>query len=134
MTNVFTLDAVKADARKKYATVPVILSDDLTVELLPVLKLGQKDREAVQALFKEIDAVPEIDEDDDDIEELVDEYSDKVCAVIAKIFKLICTHPRKLLAALDTEEDSRIRAEVYTTVLKHWMSETQLGEATSSPA
>lgn len=133
MTNVFTLDAFRDDVRKKYSPVLIGLSEDVTVELKPLLKLGKKAREAVGEAVKELEDLPEIDEDDEDADELVDEYSELICEAIAKVFRLIATSPRKLLAELDTEEDMRIRAELYGAVLRTWMRETQLGEAAPSP-
>ncbi|QBP28928.1 tail assembly chaperone [Mycobacterium phage Jordennis] len=133
MTNVFTLDALRAETKKKYATVLIGISDDLIVELKPLLKLGQKTREKVIEAVKEMEDLPEI-EDDEDAEELADEYSELICDVVAKVFRLIATHPKKLIAALNEESDPQIRAELYAAVLRTWMRETQLGEAASSPA
>lgn len=134
MSNVFTLDALKAEARKKYEPVVIALSDESTVELKSVLLLGKKNREAVVAAIGEINDLPDLDEDEEEDDELVDELASEVCTIVAKVIRLICTSPRKLLAELDTVEEPRIRAEVYTDVLKHWMSETQLGEAEASPS
>ncbi|AMS01020.1 tail assembly chaperone [Mycobacterium phage ArcherNM] len=133
MTNVFTLDALKAETKKKYEPVLIGLSDDVTVELKPLLKLGKKSREAVVEAVKEMEDIPEIDEEDEDADELIEEYSILACEVVAKVFRLIATSPRKLIAELDAEEDPRIRAELYAAVLRTWMRETQLGEAASSP-
>ncbi|EKF23008.1 putative gp28 [Mycolicibacterium hassiacum DSM 44199] len=133
MTNVFTVDAFRAEVKKKYAPVLIGLSDDVTVELKPLLKLGKKTRDAVVEAIKEIEEIPEIDEDDEDADELVDEYSDRACKVIAKVFRLIATSPKKLINALDAEEDPQIRAELYAAVLRTYMEETQLGEAAPSP-
>ncbi|AFI24932.1 hypothetical protein [Mycobacterium phage SWU1] len=132
MTNVFTIDAFREEVKKKYAPVLIGLSDDVTVELKPLLKLGQKAREAVVEVFKEFADIPDLEEDDDD--ELVDEYSLQVCDIIAKAFRLIATKPKKLIAALDEEPDPRIRAELYAAVLNTWKRETQLGEAAPSPS
>ncbi|AMW64104.1 tail assembly chaperone [Mycobacterium phage EvilGenius] len=130
MTNVFTLDAFREDVRKKYEPVKIGLSEDVTVELKPLLKLGKKAREAVAEAVKEIEALPdEIDEDDEDADELMDEIAEKICDSVGKVFKLIATSPRKLLAELDTEEEPQIRAELYGAVLRTWMRETQLGES-----
>lgn len=133
MTNVFTLDAIRAEAKKKYEPVLIGLSDEVTVELKPLLKLGKKAREAVVEAVKEMEDIPEIDEDDEDADELVDEYSVLICEVVAKVFRLIATSPRKLIAELDAEEEPQIRAELYAAVLRTWMKETQLGEAAPSP-
>ncbi|AMS00924.1 tail assembly chaperone [Mycobacterium phage Loser] len=127
MTNVFTLDALRAETKKKYEPVLIGLSDDVTVELKPLLKLGKKSREAVVEAVKEMEDIPEIDEEDEDADELIEEYSILACEVVAKVFRLIATSPRKLIAELDAEEDPRIRAELYAAVLRTWMKETQLG-------
>ncbi|QNL30382.1 tail assembly chaperone [Mycobacterium phage SuperCallie99] len=127
MTNVFTLDALRAETKKKYAPVLIGISDDLIVELKPLLKLGQKTREKVIEAVKDMEDLPEIDEDDEDAEELADEYSELICDVVAKVFRLIATHPKKLIAALNEESDPQIRAELYAAVLRTWMRETQLG-------
>ncbi|QDH47843.1 tail assembly chaperone [Mycobacterium phage Benvolio] len=128
MTNVFTLDAFREDVRKKYQPVKIGLSEDVTVELKPLLKLGKKAREAVADAVKEIESLPdEIDEEDEDSQELMDEIAEKICESVGKVFKLIATSPRKLLAELDAEEEPQIRAELYGAVLRTWMRETQLG-------
>ncbi|AAC18466.2 tail assembly chaperone [Mycobacterium phage Lakes] len=127
MTNVFTIDAFREEVKKKYEPVTIGISEDVTVELKPLLKLGQKAREAVVEAVKEVEDIPDIDEDDEEAEELVDEYSLRICEIVAKVFRLIATKPKKLIAALDEEEDPRIRAELYATVLRTWMVETQLG-------
>lgn len=134
MSNVFTLDAIREEAKKKYQPVLIGISEDVVVELKPVLKLGKKTREAVVEALKELDEVPEVDEDEEDVDEVVEEYSESICAVIAKVFKLIAVSPRKLISALDEEEDVRIRAALYSAVLRTWVKETQLGEAESSPS
>ncbi|WXX09735.1 tail assembly chaperone [Mycobacterium phage MS619] len=134
MTNVFTLDAFREDVRKKYQPVLLEIAEGVTVELKPLLKLGKKAREAVAEAVKEIENLPdEIDEDDEDADELMDEIAEKICDAVGKVFKLIATSPRKLLAELDTEEEPQIRAELYGAVLRTWMRETQLGEAAPSP-
>ncbi|AGR46439.1 tail assembly chaperone [Mycobacterium phage Odin] len=127
MSNVFTLDALRAETKKKYEPVRIGISDDVIVEMKPLLKLGQKSREAVVEVFKEFEDIPDIDEDDDESDELVDEYSLRVCEIIAKAFRLIATKPKKLIAALDEEPEPRIRAELYAAVLNTWKRETQLG-------
>jgi hypothetical protein len=134
MSNVFTLDAIREEAKKKYENVVIGLSDDVTVELKPLLRLGKTARDAVKDAVEEMGDLPEIDEDDEDAEELIDEAASKACDIIAKVFRLIAVAPRKLLAELDAEQDPKIRSEIYTAVLKLWMRETQLGEASSSPS
>ncbi|BBX09499.1 phage tail assembly protein [Mycolicibacterium aichiense] len=134
MTNTVDLDAIRAEARKKYQPVVIALGDDVTAELKPVLRMPKKDREAVLAAIREISDLDDLNEDDEDDDELIDEYANEACSIIARALRLICTSPRRLLSELDKEEDPRIRAELYTTVLQVWARETQLGEAASSPA
>jgi ABC-type thiamine transport system ATPase subunit len=133
MANVFTLDAIIEETKKKYSPVLIGLSEDVTIEMKPLLKLSKKTREAVIEAVKEMEELPEIDEEDEDVDELLSEYSEKVCEIIAKVFRLICNSPRKLLAELDAAEDPQFRAELYGAVLRTWMRETQLGEAAPSP-
>ena len=131
MSNVFTLDALREETVKKFEPVTVKLSDDSTVELRAVLRLGKNEREAVAAA---IDEISKIDDDiDDDDEDAVDEYAEKIIDSIEKVFKLIATKPKKLLAELD-HEDPQIKVSLYTALLQKWIGETQVGEAGSSPA
>ena len=133
MSNVFTLDSLIEETKKKYRPVLIGLSDEVTVEMKPLLKLGKKTREAVIKAVGELEDLPEIDEEDDEEDELLTEYSEKVCEIIAKLFRLISNSPRKLIAELDAESDQQLRAELYVAVLRTWMRETQLGEAVPSP-
>lgn len=131
MSNAFTLDALREETLKRYEPFVISLADGSSIELKSVLRLGKNDRDAVVAAIEEIsDLDDEIDENDED---LVDEYSTKVCDSIEKVFRLIASKPKRLLAELD-HEDPQIRATLYTSVLTKWMGESQLGEAKSSPA
>ncbi|AZS08228.1 tail assembly chaperone [Mycobacterium phage IronMan] len=132
MSNVFTLDALREETLRRYAPTKIELSDGSQVELKSVLKLKKKSREAVQDALQEIDKIDEIVGDDDD-EESDEEVAEIVCDAVAKIIRLICSSPRKLLAELE-HEDPQIKANLYTAVLQRWIGETQLGEAESSPA
>ena len=132
MSNVFALDALREETEKRYEPLTVKLSDGSSIELKPLLRLGKKEREAIQEALEEIEKLDD-DEFDDEDEELVDEYADKVCSIIEKIFTLVSSKPKRLIAALDHEEP-QIKATLYTTLLQKWMGETQVGEAASSPA
>ncbi|APC43176.1 tail assembly chaperone [Mycobacterium phage Jaan] len=125
MSNVFTLDSLREETLRRYAPTKIELSDGSQVELKSVLKLKKKAREAVQEALKEIDNLDELAGDEDD-EESDAELAEIVCEAIAKIIRLICTTPRKLLAELE-HEDPQIKANLYTAVLTKWIGETQLG-------
>lgn len=132
MSNVFTLDALREETIKRYEPVSVQLADGSSIELKAVLRLGKKDREAVVAALDEMGKI-NTDEVDEDDEEVVAEYAEKVCEIIEKIFKLIASKPKRLISELD-HDDPAIKANLYTAVLNKWIGETQLGEAESSPA
>lgn len=129
MTNVFTLDSLRDETVKRYEPVVLELGDGTSITLKSTLRLGKRDREAVLAAIKEIESIEE-DFDDDD-EEMIDTYSELVCASIEKIFRLISSKPKRLLVELDNE-DPRIKVSLYTAVLRRWMGGTQLGEAEPS--
>ena len=131
-SNVFTLDALREETEKRYEPLTVKLSDGSSIELKPLLRLGKKEREAIQEALEEIEKLDD-DEFDDEDEELVDEYAEKVCSIIEKIFTLVSSKPKRLISALDHEEP-QIKVTLYTTLLQKWMGETQVGEAESSPA
>lgn len=132
MSNAFTLDALREETVRRYEPVELILSDGSSIELKSVLRLGKRDRDAVQAAMEEVSEIGDSDIDDED-DDAVDEYAEKVCDSIAKVFKLIASKPKRLLVELDHDVPS-IKASLYTAVLGRWMSESQLGEAESSPA
>lgn len=129
MSNVFTLDALRQETIRRYAPTEVDLGDGDVVELQSILRLREKDRKAVIAAIEELNAV-EYDEDDDDS---VIEWSESVVDACSKVFRLVCSSPKKLITRLD-HEDPTIKANLFTAVLSRWVGESQLGEAESSPA
>jgi hypothetical protein len=132
MSNVFTLDAIREETIRRYAPTVIDLGEDVgRVELRNILKLREKDRDAVLAVIEEI---KEIEDTDDDDEESLAELSELVCEAIEKIFRLIAKGSvKKLLAGLE-HDDPQIKANLYTTVLNKWIGESQVGEAESSPS
>lgn len=130
MSNVFTLDALRDETIKRYAPTVIELSDGSRVELKNVLKLKESARKEVIAAVDEIKILGDFDDEDD---ELIAESYEEVCTSIAKVFKLICSTPRKLIAELE-HDDPAIKASLYTSVLSAWMGTSQLGEAESSPS
>lgn len=130
MTNSFSLDDIRQAAIRKYSPVEVELSDGSTVELKSLLKLRKKTRQEINDAIDEINA---IDGTEDEDEELIAEWSATICESIEKVFRLACNSPRKLLAELD-HDDPEIKASMYTSLFTRWISETQAGEAVSSPS
>lgn len=127
MSNVFTLDALRAETIRRYAPTEVVLGEGDTVELNSLLRLKDKDRRAVIEAIEEINTL-DFDEDDDD----VTEWAEAVVDACTKVFKLITPAHKKLVAKLD-HEDPTIKANLFTAVLARWVGESQLGEAASSP-
>lgn len=130
MSNAFTLDSLRDETIKRFEPVEVLLADESSIELKSLLRLGKKDRDAVLAAIEEIN---DLSEDSEEDEEIGGEYAEKVCESIEKIFKLIASKPKRLIAELD-HEDSTLKVTLYTAVLSRWMGESQLGEVESSPS
>jgi hypothetical protein len=130
MSNVFTLEALRNETIRRYAPTEIDLGAGDVVELKSLLRLSEKDRGAVIAAIEEINALETSDEDDDDA---VLEWAEAVVDSCAKIFRLISSSPKKLIAGLD-HEDPTIKANLYTAVLTRWVGESQVGEAKPSPA
>lgn len=130
MSNTFTLDALRAETIRRYAPTEVDLGDGETVELKSLLRLREKERKAV---IDAIEDINKLDYDEDADEDAVAEWSEGVVAACTKIFRLITDGHKKLVAGLE-HEDPTIKANLFTAVLGRWVSESQLGEATPSPA
>ncbi|AUV61983.1 tail assembly chaperone [Mycobacterium phage SWU2] len=120
MSNVFTLDAMRAEAREKFAPVVIELSDDTNVELTSFLKLTKEDRKTVKA---SLESLNKIDEDDES-----DEAVDNVVEIISKIFSIIANKPSKLLRALEDDEPE-VKLSMMTRILQSWLERAQVGEA-----
>lgn len=126
MSNTFTLDSLREETIKRYEPTKVELPDGSVVTLKSTLRLKKDERKAV------VDAMDEIKELEDE-DDLTEEWSALVCDAIEKVFRLIASNSRKLIAELD-HDDPEIKATMYTSLLSRWMGETQLGEAKSSPS
>lgn len=126
MSNTFTLDSLREETIKRYEPTKVELPDGSVVTLKSTLRLKKDERKAV------VDAMDEIKELEDE-DDLTEEWSELVCDAIEKVFRLIASNSRKLIAELD-HDDPDIKATMYTSLLSRWMGETQLGEAESSPS
>ena len=129
MSNVFTLDALREETARRYAPTEVDLGDGTVVELKSILRLREKDRKAVLDAITELNEIELEDDEDDDA---VAEWSEKVCDCTSKIFRLIASASKKLIVALE-DDDPQIQANLHTTVLSRWIDGSQLGEASSSP-
>lgn len=127
--NTFTLDALRQEVTRRYAPTEIDLGDGEVVELKSILRLRERDRKLVVDAIEEINKI-EVDEDDEDA---VLEWSETVIESCSKIFRVIASSHKKLLAGLD-HEDPTIKANLYTAVLTRWVGESQLGEAQPSPA
>lgn len=127
MSNTFTLDSLREETIKRYEPTKVGLSDGSVVTLKSILRLKKDERKAV---IDAVDGIKDISDEDEDID---GEWAEEVCESIGKVFKLVASSPRKLLAELE-HEDPEIKATLYTRLLTNWMGETQLGEAASSPS
>jgi len=128
--NVFTLDALRNETIRRYASTEIDLGDGATVELQSILRLREKDRKSVLSAIEEINDV-EYDDDEDDDAALA-EWAEAVVAACSKVFRLITPGHKKLISKLD-HEDPTIKANMFTAVLTRWIGESQLGEAESSP-
>ncbi|AGK87503.1 tail assembly chaperone [Mycobacterium phage HINdeR] len=118
MSNVFTLDAIKAEARKKFAPVTIGLSDDTNVELTSFIKLSKEDRKTVKGLLESLNDIEDEDESD--------EALDVVEETISKIFSLVANKPSKLLRALEDDE-REVKLATMTKILQAWLEQAQVG-------
>ncbi|AWY03842.1 tail assembly chaperone [Gordonia phage Nedarya] len=126
MSNVFSLDAIRAEAERRFAPTKFEVGD--TVITLPsVLRIGEKSREKVFAAVDEITDF-QAQEDQDDAE-----VAAKVVEVAGRILTEVADRPKKLVAALE-HDDIEVQAHLYMSVLTKWTGEVQLGEAESSPS
>lgn len=121
-SNVFTLDSLREEADKEFAPFKIPLSDGTYVVLRNLLRLNQKTRETV------LEAVESLNSKDDDKEQSSFEAVAEMVATATKIIDLISdANGKKLVKEIDGDIALLIQ------IIKSWMSETQLGEADSSP-
>ena len=114
MSNVFTLDSLRAEADKAFKPLIVPLSDGTESVLKNILRLAKPVREEILA------AVDTLNKD----ETTVNELSEAVEAIIA----LAATNPDQLLA--DLEGDLAVSIKL----IEQWIDGTQLPEADPSPS
>jgi hypothetical protein len=120
LSNVFTLDSLREESRKKFAPVPIGLSDKSTVELRSMLRLDKDARKAVSTALQVINDLDVDSDNEEDLELIIEQ--------ISKVFNVICDKPAKLLKDLD-DPDLLVKTDLMTSVINRWAKETQLGEA-----
>ncbi|MDV6975339.1 phage tail assembly protein [Mycobacterium intracellulare] len=125
MSNVFTLDALREETKRKFAPVVIGLSDGSEVKLSSILKLPKASRELVSTTIEQLDDL-QPEEDDPASIELLSE-------ALSKVFNVIADKPAKLLKELD-DEDPMVKLHMMGEVIDRWIGATQLGEASNSPA
>lgn len=125
MNNIFTLDSLREETKRKFEPFVVRLADGSDVVLRSVLRLAKADREAVSAALSDFQDLDTESEDDSTLELAVE--------AISKVFNLIADKPAKLLRELDGD-DLLFKLSMMSDLLMRWAQETQLGEAKNSPA
>lgn len=120
MSNVFTLDALREETKKRFAPVEIGLSDGTKITLVPSLRLPADDRKVVKAA---LDDIQEIDNDDTS-----QEACELLIESISKIFNVVADKPAKLLRELH-DDDYLVKVMLMSRVLQEWAGQTQLGEA-----
>lgn len=123
MSNVYTLDALKADLDREFAPLKIELGGEQLV-LRNLMRVGKTEREAVLAALKVVEEsnVSEEDASLDDLSELGDQ--------IELILKTVVADGKgaKLVSAIGGD------IALSTKLIELWVEATQPGEAQNSPA
>jgi len=114
MSNVITVDAIRAEVDQQYAPVTIGLSDGSETVLKNILRLSKTTREVV---LEEVKAIQ--DAANTETEVLADH--------VANIIDLVSDNGQALLNELDGD------LALLMKILEVWMDKTQLGEAENSP-
>lgn len=125
MSNVFTLDSLREETKKKFAPFKIRLTDGSEVSLSSMLRIPAEDRKAVRKALDEVSDLSEADDTPESIESMIE--------AISKILNVIADKPAKLLSELD-DEDPQVKVMLMSKVVLAWAKETQLGEASNSPS
>ena len=113
----FTLDDIRAAADKKYGATEIIISDDITVNLVNPLRLKKKDREALVAVQDKLSG--EGDEQTDHLE------------LLSEAIMIVADDKGAAQILLDTVgEDLALIAQIFST----YIDGTSAGEASASAA
>jgi hypothetical protein len=122
MSNVFSLDALRAEVDEEFVPFKVTLADGSEVVLRSLIRLSDKTREAVLAA---LDALKGTQGDSEGESTGVD----KMAEAATKIVELVAdSNGKKLVREIDGDLATLLH------VIKKWMETTQLGEAENSPA
>lgn len=111
-TNAISLDAIRADAERKYGSTDVALSDGSTVKLLNALRLPKQTRNTIR------DLQGKLREDGADQEALLEE-----------VLSLVASSPARAKALMD-EIDGDLA--VLVAVFERYSEGTSAGEASAS--
>lgn len=125
MSNSYSLDDLKRDLDKEFAPVEIQVGNE-TVVLRNLMRIGEKEREAVLAALNEMDKVdPEREE-----QELSPEEMATLTGAVNLILETVADKGKgkKLVAAINGDLALAMR------VLEKWIEATQPGEAQNSPA
>lgn len=120
MSNLFTLDSLREETKKKFDPFKIGLSDGSEVTLSSTLRLDSDSRKAVKKALEEINTLS-------DKEDTPETY-DLLIEAMSKVLNAVADKPAKLLSDLD-DDDQLVKASLMTSVLQAWAKETQLGEA-----
>ncbi|WP_104183319.1 phage tail assembly protein [Mycobacterium avium] len=125
MSNTFTLDSLREETRKKFAPVVIGLSDGSEVKLSSILRLPKESRKLVANTIEQLD---DLEPDEENLESI-----ELLTEAISKVFNVIADKPAKLLKELD-DGDLMVKLHMMGSIIDRWIGETQLGEASNSPA
>lgn len=120
MSNVFTLESLKEETKRKFDPFKLKLSDGTEVTLSSALRLGKDNRKVVSKALEEVSTLQDEEDTPEALESLVE--------AISRIFTAVCDKPQKLLSDLH-EDDLDIKVALMSRILAAWAKETQLGEA-----
>lgn len=124
--NVFTLDAVRDDLESKFKPCLVRLSDGTDVELRGLLRLKKDARRSVKNNLEKLEGIEKRESTSQDAGEQLD-LVDETQETIEAILTAVCPQYSALLDDIDGD------LPVTMAVFQRWLSETQAGEAHSSP-
>lgn len=124
MSNVFTLDALRADIEREFAPVRIALSDAESVVLRNLMRLAKKERDQVLALLTELEPLTTAEASDASTMERVADIAGQILALVSDDKTL----GRKLLGSVKDDVTLVLR------LFQKWMEATQPGEAPHSPA
>jgi len=124
MTNILSLDQLRADIEREFAPVKVALSDGTEVTLRNLLRLPKKEREKIVTLLNTLDGFSDANEDTDESELL-----EQTLGVAHQILHTLSDSAAKGKQLVKELGDDMV---LVMKVLEAWMEATQPGEAPTS--